>query len=235
MGNVGCEKEPSILHRTAWPSTHALHQNNQALACQPGWEWEEWPGMWLLSEFQRTRMRIWERMQNSRGGKKKNAAAFVVKEDFLYCQTARASVIPSNILRESGKIWKNWTLHKEGRLKKQTKKPKNYSSLHQHLFLLCSDESQAHFTATPRSWSTEDEIWWNQSRELATRRSTLMRKRGRILTFSLKLLISLPQVCVCEEGKGRRVEDNCCWSCSLEDVHIKDASSRRSNFKSSYP
>lgn len=134
MGNVGCEKEPSILHRTARPSTHALHQNNQALACQPGWEWEEWPGMWLLSEFQRTRMRIWERMQNSRGGKKKNAAAFVVKEDFLYCQTARASVIPSNILRESGKIWKNWTLHKEGRLKKQTKNPKNYSSLHQPLF-----------------------------------------------------------------------------------------------------
>lgn len=107
MGNVGCEKEPSILHRTAWPSTHALHQNNQAFACQPGWEWEEWPGMWLVSESQRTQMRIWERMQNSRGGKKKNAAAFVVKEDFLYCQTARALVIPSNILQESGKIWKN--------------------------------------------------------------------------------------------------------------------------------
>lgn len=31
MGNVGCEKEPSILHGTAWPSTHALHQNNQRL------------------------------------------------------------------------------------------------------------------------------------------------------------------------------------------------------------
>lgn len=71
MGNVGCEKEPSILHWTAWPSTHALHQNNQAFACQPGWEGEEWPGMWLVSEFQRTQMRIWERMPNSRGGERK--------------------------------------------------------------------------------------------------------------------------------------------------------------------
>lgn len=43
----------------------------------------------------------------------------------------------------------------------------------------------------------------NQSRELATFGSTLMQKRGLIRTFSLKLLISLPQVCVCEEGEGR--------------------------------
>lgn len=36
--------------------------------------------------------------------KKENAAAFEVKEDFLYCQTARALVIPSNVLQESGKL-----------------------------------------------------------------------------------------------------------------------------------
>lgn len=83
-------------------------------------------------------------------GKKKNASAFVVKEDFLYCQTARAPVIPSNILRESGKIWK--TLHKERRLKIKNNPPPPrilhlyLLSSHQHLFfLLCSGENQAHF------------------------------------------------------------------------------------------
>lgn len=63
MGTVGCEKEPSILHQTAWPSTPlALHQNNQALLVnQVGNGKRNWECGWFLtlsqrSEFQRTEM-----------------------------------------------------------------------------------------------------------------------------------------------------------------------------------
>lgn len=114
MGTVGREKEPSILRQTAWPCTWlTLHQNNQSLACQPGWEGEGELGMWLVCDASSTLWipkdrHDWESGKECKTAaeKKKNAAAFVVKEDFLYCQTARAPVISSNVLPESGKIWK---------------------------------------------------------------------------------------------------------------------------------
>lgn len=49
--------------------------------------------------------KLGKNVKQQRGGRE-NAAAIEVKEDFLDCQTARALVIPSNRLRESGKIWK---------------------------------------------------------------------------------------------------------------------------------
>lgn len=53
MGTVGSEKEPfySLLYQGATLSARlALHQNNQAFACQPGWLWEETPGIWFISD-----------------------------------------------------------------------------------------------------------------------------------------------------------------------------------------
>lgn len=53
--------------------------------------------MWLVSDASQTLC-----IPETAAEKKKNAAAFVVKEDFLYYQTVREPVIPSNTLLESG-------------------------------------------------------------------------------------------------------------------------------------
>lgn len=137
------------------------------------------------SEFQRTEMRSWERMQNSRGGKKeKNATAFVVKGDFLYCQTARALVIPSNMLQESGKIWKSSTLHKERRLKHNPPQEllSYVCSNHINNFCFCSVLMTIRLVLF-LLWSM------NHCPQKMRRRSTLMRKKDRILTFSIRHLI----------------------------------------------
>lgn len=134
------------------------------------------------SEFQRTETRSWERMQHSRGKKIKNATAFVVKGDFLYCQTARALVIPSNMLQESGKIWKNSTPHKERRLKnKQPPTPKNYSAI-SALTMFCSVLMIIRLVLFLLQSV-------NHCPQKMRRRSTLIRKKDRILTFSIRHLI----------------------------------------------
>ena len=50
---MGTEKEGfySLLYQGASLSAQlALHQNNGAFACQPGWLWEGTPGIWVISD-----------------------------------------------------------------------------------------------------------------------------------------------------------------------------------------
>ncbi len=53
--NGNCEVWKGDLHSLLYRGDSlsarlALHQNNQAFACQPGWLWEEMPGIWFISD-----------------------------------------------------------------------------------------------------------------------------------------------------------------------------------------
>lgn len=113
MGTVGREKEPSILHQTAWPSTPlALHQNNQALACQPGWEWKGKLGMWLVSdafersEFQRAEMpeNLGKNVKQQR--KKEKCCSFCGKRGFSLLPNSTSAGNPIQHAAGIRKIWK---------------------------------------------------------------------------------------------------------------------------------